>query len=265
MDKNEQEIKSYLLRISNILLINGGLLGNPGLYTGDMGIVLFFYLYARFSKCEIFSEYSSYLLDNIQNKVNQSTSVNYIRGLTGIGSTIEYLSQNGCLKDDKIDLLKVFDNQIFFTYNLPYLSIDKLVDIGYYTLWRLSGNSAQKETLIKPVMTQIVNIIEEKLSGKNLTHPAVSFFRDTISSETTKHTINENWLRLCRKNVMDSQERFGKLTNMEEKIRGKNADINLNCLDLGVQNGLTGLGLSLLSEIDGDDSWISLFPNPFNP
>ena len=43
MIQNEQFIYSYLQRISNILLINGGFLDKPGLFAGEIGIVLFFF------------------------------------------------------------------------------------------------------------------------------------------------------------------------------------------------------------------------------
>jgi len=42
MKKNEQSILACLPRISNILLINGGFLSNLRLYSGEMGLVLFF-------------------------------------------------------------------------------------------------------------------------------------------------------------------------------------------------------------------------------
>ena len=40
MKSNISEIQSSLQQISDVLLINGGLLCNPGLYAGDMGLVL---------------------------------------------------------------------------------------------------------------------------------------------------------------------------------------------------------------------------------
>ena len=51
--------KSYIQRISNILLINSGFLDNPGLFTGEMGLVLFFFRYARYSKNELIIEHTS--------------------------------------------------------------------------------------------------------------------------------------------------------------------------------------------------------------
>ena len=58
MKKNEQLSKLYLQRISNILLINGRFSDNPGLSPGEMGLVLFFFRYARFTQNEIYSDYS---------------------------------------------------------------------------------------------------------------------------------------------------------------------------------------------------------------
>ena len=58
MKQNEKLIKSFLQRISNIVLINGGFLDNPGLYTGEMGLVLFFFCYARFQTNKLFENYS---------------------------------------------------------------------------------------------------------------------------------------------------------------------------------------------------------------
>ena len=49
MEKNEQ-LNSYIRRIADILMINGGFLVNPGLYTGEMGLVLFFFHYADYTR-----------------------------------------------------------------------------------------------------------------------------------------------------------------------------------------------------------------------
>jgi hypothetical protein len=38
-----------------------------------------------------------------------------------------------------------------------------------------------------------------------------------------------------------------------------------NQLDLGFPNGLAAIGMELLTALDGDTSWTSLFPNYFNP
>ena len=45
----------------------------------------------------------------------------------------------------------------------------------------------------------------------------------------------------------------------------KNDFLSPNNLDLGIENGIAGAGLTLLAELDRDDSWTSLFPNDFMP
>ncbi|MCL1937162.1 MAG: hypothetical protein FWF52_02055 [Candidatus Azobacteroides sp.] len=253
MVNNEQTIYTCLQHISNTLLINGGFLPNLGLYTGNMGLVLFFYRYARLTQNEIYAEYGSHLLEKIQNKIRENTPLNYKHGLAGIGSTVEYLTQYGYIKINTDDLLEEFDKRIFFTFNLSYLSIDKITDIVYYVSWRLAGNSLVKDRIIKSVVPQIINLMEEWEMSQNRTHPAISFFKDIISSKKSAAphggSIISNWFQLCRNN------------SSVEELQGYALMASLTKFDLGIQNGLAGLGLSLISELDDDDSWFSLFPN----
>ena len=257
MDKNTHSIQSYLRQISDILLINGGFLDSPGLYTGEMGLVLFLSRYARFTQNKIYSDYSSGLMEKIKNKIHQDTPVDYKKGLTGIGCAIEYLAQNGFLKTDTDDILNDFDKRIFYTYNLPYLPIDRIVDSGYYALWRMSGNSAQKDMIRQTILPQIVHMIAEWCTNHHLKHPTVSFFWDIISSDNQDCSVIPLWHQLCSK---DSPYCL-KTKSYEPLLDNFLNTAGMNDLNLGFQNGLAGLGISLLSELDGDDSWISLFPN----
>jgi ketopantoate reductase len=264
MCKDEQLYHTCLHRIANTLLINGGYLPNLGLYSGDMGIVLFFNRYARFAKNEIYAEYSADLLGKIQEKVNLNTAINYKQGLSGIGATIEYLAQNGFLKIDTDDLLDDFDKRIFFTFNLSYLSIDKIADIGYYALWRLSGNSTQNDMIIKSVMPQIVKVMEEWQTRQNVISPAVSFFNDLIMNENYDRSIISNCIQLYRNNSSNAKH----FMDIFEQFSNHSSSMNTD-YDLGIQTGLAGLGLHLISRFDSDDSWLSLlqpdlFPNKFN-
>lgn len=265
MEQNIQEKATYLQQISNILLINGGFLNNPGLYTGEMGLVLFFSRYARFTQNELYTEYSFRLIEKIQNRISQETLNDYRQGLTGIGAAIEYLVQNGFFVGDADDILEDFDRQIFSTYISPRLTVNEALDMGYYALWRISGNSSEKGRIKKTILPEIVNSIKEKSKSLDHKNPMVSFFCDIISSENIislqDHLVIPSLLQLCRKNNPDNS--IGKsYHHLLENISKNNFLMNDNLI-LGFQNGLTGLGLSLLTELDGDDSWISLFPNEF--
>ena len=219
MDKNEQQIKSTLQRISNTLMINGGFLDNPGLYTGEMGIVLFFARYAHFTQNELYSNYSFDLIEKIQERIDHDTPVNYRYGLSGIGSAFEYLVQNDFFEADADDILDDFDKRIFSVHNLTCLPVDEILGIGYYALWRMSGNSLKKETVHQTILPQIEHVLKDRQIKNNI----------PVLGKNTKNDFFSN-------NNSHSE----------------------------VQTGLALNGLSLLTELDGDDSWISLFPNDLN-
>ena len=86
---------SIIQKISDVLLMNGGFLSNPGLYTGEMGLVLFFTRYARYTQNDLYLDYAYGLMEKLQNRIHRDTSIDYKQGLSGIGSAIEYLVQNG--------------------------------------------------------------------------------------------------------------------------------------------------------------------------
>lgn len=152
MKHNVLEIQSILQQISDVLLINGGFLSSPGLYTGDMGPVLFFARYARYTQNDLYLDYCYELMEKLSNKIDRKTPIDYKQGLTGIGSAIEYLVQNGFFDDDTDEILEDFDKRIFFTYYLLCLSIDEIMDVGSYTMWRLSGNSSKKDMIQRNIL-----------------------------------------------------------------------------------------------------------------
>jgi hypothetical protein len=86
---NEPDAQSILRKISDVLLINGGFLSNPGLYDGEMGLVLFFARYVHYTKNELYSDYAYGLIEKIRKRIDKNTPINYRQGLAGIGSTIE--------------------------------------------------------------------------------------------------------------------------------------------------------------------------------
>jgi len=92
MAQEKKVIHSYLRRIADFLVINGGFLDNPGLYTGEMGLALFFFHYADFMKNEIYKDYAFELLEKVQERIHEETPIDFKQGLTGIGSAIECLA-----------------------------------------------------------------------------------------------------------------------------------------------------------------------------
>ena len=224
----KKEIESIIRQIADLLMVNGSFLLNPGLFYGDMGLVLFFTRYARYTQNELYLDYSYDLMGKIQKSINRESPINYVNGLAGIGSAIEYLVQNGFFAANTDEILEDIDRQVFFTYNLLNLSIDKIMDIGYYAAWRMSGNSTQKDAIQRTILPQIEKIMHD-------------------------HSVVPAWHQLCRKTISDSFA--GKTYSHCLELIAKN---NFWGNEIGFQNGLAGWGLSLLTELDGDDSWISL-------
>jgi len=264
MKQNEQFIKSFLQRFTDTLMINGGFLDNPGLFTGEMGLVLFFFRNAHFSRNVLYSDFGYDLIGRIQSRIHNETPVDYKQGITGIGSAFEYLVQKGFIEADTDDILEEFDKRIFFVHNLPDFSLDELLGIGYYAFWRMSGSSVRKESIFNTILPQVVNFMEKK---SNNLFPAVSFFKNIVSSDSA-FDLHDNsrklaWFHLCcncNNNLLSLESDM--YSSLFEKFSKRIFKKNFN---LGVYNGLAGLGLSLLTELDSDNSWTSLFPIHFLP
>ena len=80
MKSNVPAIQSIIQQISDLLLIKGGFLDDPGLYTGEMGLVLFFTRYARYTQNNLYLEYAYNLIKKTQKKIHRNTPINYKYG-----------------------------------------------------------------------------------------------------------------------------------------------------------------------------------------
>ena len=266
MEKKELQINSKLQRIANILMINGGFLDNPGLYSGDMGSVLFFFYYANYKEDKAYRYYAFELLERVQDRIHEETPIDYKNGLAGIGSAIEFLVQEGFIETNTDEILEDFDDRIFSVRNIPHLSIEELAGIAYYAVWRISGSNSKKKILINDVLPPIVKAMDEWCTYHNLTHPAMDSLKDTVEDETEglNHdlpSVIPGWNRLiCWNSPLVSQSgpspRFLEIMSMNDIFSQNN-------LDLGLQNGLAGIGITLLTELDDEAgySWTSLLPS----
>ena len=73
----EQEI---LQRIARFLILQSSFINNIGLLHGKMGIVLFFYIYSRFTKNRLFENYANNLVDEIYKQINVRSSIDFENG-----------------------------------------------------------------------------------------------------------------------------------------------------------------------------------------
>ena len=259
---NEHQTKSILQRISNILLINGGFFDNPGLYTGEMGLAVFFFHYAEFTQNELYLDFSFDLIEKVQNKIHNETPIDYRHGLSGIGSAIEYLVQWGFMEVDTDDMLEEFDKRIFSADNMPDMSVEELSGIAYYSVWRMAGNSAQTHTILKKVLPRLVHFMDERCRNLDVEYRTVTFLKDIVETENLGMLSDMSIVfRPCRNRYPYGLE-INTYNHYLEQF-SKNDCFNTKTLDLSLHNGLAGFGMALMTEINVDNAWISLFPKDF--
>jgi len=99
-------------RILAFLLANYNYASRQGLMHGKMGGVLFFFLYARYTKNQIYEEYAEMLMEDVYNKINQEVPINFEMGLCGIGWCIEYMIRNKLINGNSDAILIDIDKKI---------------------------------------------------------------------------------------------------------------------------------------------------------
>lgn len=90
--------KSQLQQIANILNVNCQRAGEFGLLKGKLGIAIFFYHYARFSKEKYYEEIADVLLDDSVNNAKRQKSISFSNGILGLGWCLKYLEKNSFIE-----------------------------------------------------------------------------------------------------------------------------------------------------------------------
>jgi len=249
-------------------MMNGGFLDNPGLYTGEMGLVLFFYLYADYTGNEVYWDYALELLEKVQDRINVETPIDYKNGLAGIGSTIEYLVQQGYIEADTDEILEDFDDRMFSVRNVPQMSAEEIISIAIYAIWRLSGSKSKNKLLLNKILPPLINAMDEWCASHDVTLPMVPYLKHVVEDETQNLSFDSplvipGWNHFFCKNspycsIKGPSPRF-------LEIMAMNDIFNPKTLDLGFPNGLAGIGMTLLTELNEDSSWTSLIQNDLIP
>ncbi|MDD4697515.1 MAG: hypothetical protein PHR52_08260 [Fermentimonas sp.] len=165
-----ETVEKQLQQIVNMLIINGSLLGNSGLWYGKTGVAIFFFHYARYTNIELFEDYAVEIIDAMQAEIHRDSAANYCRGLSGIGVGIEYLSQKRFLGGDMNEILEDFDQRI--RHDIMYRTQENnslangLSGLGQYLLYRLQSHSGSSNELCLLInqesMMHVVNLIENE-------------------------------------------------------------------------------------------------------
>ena len=104
--------ENKLKQLTDYLLLNSSSLKDIGLFNGKMGVVVFFFHYARWTKEDIYREYAETLLEQIYEELNAYLPMNIQDGMVGIGWAIEYLNQQGFIQGDTDEALSDLDAEV---------------------------------------------------------------------------------------------------------------------------------------------------------
>lgn len=95
--------------INDSIILNSPNIVDLGILHGKMGVVIYLYIYSRYSQKEYYADFASILLDGILSELDVSLSFSFESGLSGIGWGIEYLIQNKYLDGDTSEILSDID------------------------------------------------------------------------------------------------------------------------------------------------------------
>ena len=107
------EEKGLLLnRIVNHQLMFGSLNVDSSIVYGRMGLVLFFFHYARYTENTLFEDFGGEILDEVFDDMHTEMSWGFESGLCGIAWGIEYLLANNFISGDSNEVLSELDKKI---------------------------------------------------------------------------------------------------------------------------------------------------------
>lgn len=243
--------------IASYLILNHHKCSDLGLYYGKTGISIFFFHIYKYTSKKIFSEIAFQYMEDIQSQINLNTLINYERGLSGIGTGIQYLIRNKLIEGDINEILEDFDEIIVDTVNNNIYNIDLsiatgLCGLGKYLIQRKLGLNDSFCNMNKKIDTSLDTIISKidfKIKNELFyykTDYLNPVWRDVLSFliELSKCTLSGRCRKQIETLVENHIKKRGKIMYPQFKIEGQ---IYSN---FGLYKGYSGRGLKLLQTID---------------
>jgi GR25 family glycosyltransferase involved in LPS biosynthesis len=138
-------------------------INTPGLFYGNMGQCLFFYLLHRQTGKRRYEMWADMLIDKIHARQGDFlTLTSFDNGIAGVGWGIEFLIRNGLIKGNSNDILEDFDMRIFKylnEYQINSCDLEKgLTGYLLYVSSRLKSVSGDdSRQLLKDLLILIIN------------------------------------------------------------------------------------------------------------
>lgn len=153
-----------------------------GLFSGKMGICIYFYHQAQLSKSKEYEKFAEKLLDSIYSQVHSEMPIDIENGLAGICYGINYLIEENFVKGNVNTILKELDDRIFKSLNFIHLSNNSnmqienpriILGVLYYFSIRLENNklASSERYSFKSIIIKAINKIESTSLQDKFTEP----------------------------------------------------------------------------------------------
>lgn len=142
-DSNKRKTlqENELSIITDKLVIGTCFLSDLSLYTGKMGISVFFYKCGECFNNNLYTDFAGELIDEIYEDISDDIPVNFEDGLSGIGWGIDFLFYNSFVKGNINDILMCVDEKIrCYIMTVDNISSGTLVGCLHYVISRVSHN-----------------------------------------------------------------------------------------------------------------------------
>lgn len=104
--------ENWLTKVARHYLLCGSFETSPGLFDGRMGMVLFYFHYARYTGQPLYEDFAMELLESVYQGISVETPIGLARGLCGIGWGILHLQKCGFVEGSVDEILKDADHKI---------------------------------------------------------------------------------------------------------------------------------------------------------
>lgn len=226
---------------------------DPGLLYGKMGMVIFFFHYARFSGQEEYEDIGMKLIESIFENIDRTTPANYASGLAGIGVGIEYLIQNKFIEGDGNEILEEVDGQIFneliYREKIDCSLKDGLCGLGKYYWYRVNTRKSWKEEIITLRNRQNIIYLLDRLDLQK--EYSAGNRLQILYLLTQLYALDIFNVKLEKLIRFYDPDYDGDIIVLRKKIifetdKDNNNSFSASTRDLGFPNGLVKTGLSLM-------------------
>jgi hypothetical protein len=209
----------------NKLILKSCDLLDLGLFHGKMGLVIFFFHYAYFTKKSIYRKFAEQLLDEIFEDIHDRLTLDLENGYCGIGWGIEYLSQKKFIAGDTNEILESIDMKVM-EWNLKRvkdLSLKNgIAGVFHYVLCRLKNKS-----LITPFDIDFLSDLEIVVSKNYIT----SDTELKVLFDYYREWLKNKELRYNPSSLLDIITKSNNLLNENQDVMN---------IDIGIENGCAG-------------------------